>query len=119
MSLVGNEIGTGLLLRAACFDFCSANIVSSVIGNLSTTAQFGCHYPLMTYLRPYGMFPQSFFFLSACFSKNWKSFTNPNLIFVNDKNIDALHMGIFPEGRWSIHGCFSYLSELLICAEDL
>ena len=73
----------------------------------------------MTYLRPYSMFQQSNFFLSACFSKDWKSYTNPNLIFVNDKNIDALHMGIFPEGRWTIHGCFSYLSELLICAEDL
>ena len=61
-----------------------------------------------------------FFFLSAYFSKDWKYFTrNPNLIFVNDKNIDALPMGIFLEGRWSIHGCFSYLSELLICAEDL
>ena len=61
-----------------------------------------------------------FFFLSAYFSKDWKYFTrNPNLIFVNDKNIDALHMGIFPEGRWTIHGCFSYLSELLICTEDL
>ena len=66
---------------------------------------------------PYGMFQQPFF--SAYFSKDWKSFTNSNLIFVNDKNTDALHMGVFPEGRWTIHGCFSYLSELLICAEDL
>ena len=64
------------------------------------------------------MFPH-FFFLPACFSKNWKSFTNPNLIFVNDKNIDPLHMGIFPEGRWTIHGCLSNLFEFLICAKDL
>ena len=32
-----NDIGSGLSLRAICFDFCSTNIGRSVIGTCSTT----------------------------------------------------------------------------------
>ena len=34
---MGNDIGTGLSLRAVCFDFRSTNVGSSVIGICSTT----------------------------------------------------------------------------------
>ena len=34
---MGNDIGSGLLLRAVCFDFLSTNVGSSVIGTRSTT----------------------------------------------------------------------------------
>ena len=34
---MGNDIGTGLLLRVVCFDFRSTNVGSSVIGTHGTT----------------------------------------------------------------------------------
>ena len=34
---MGNDIGSGLLFEAVCFDFCSTNVGSSVIGTPSTT----------------------------------------------------------------------------------
>ena len=35
-SLMGNDIGSGLPFKAACFDFCSTNVGSSVIRTRST-----------------------------------------------------------------------------------
>ena len=34
---MGNDIGLGLSFMDICFDFCSTNVVSSVIGTYSTT----------------------------------------------------------------------------------
>ena len=34
---MGNDIGSGLSFKAVCFDFCSTNVDSSVIGTRSTT----------------------------------------------------------------------------------
>ena len=37
MLLMGNDIGSDLLLKAVCIDFCSTNVRSSVIETGSTT----------------------------------------------------------------------------------
>ena len=34
---MGNDIGSGLLIKAVCFDLHSTNVGSTVIGTLSTT----------------------------------------------------------------------------------
>ena len=44
---MGNDIGTGLLLRAICFDFRSTNVGSSVIGTRSATIFYVITQPIV------------------------------------------------------------------------
>ena len=46
---MGNDIGLGLLFKAACFDFRSTNVGSSVIGTLKGQMKPECIYEIINF----------------------------------------------------------------------
>ena len=79
---MGDDIGSGLLSMAVCFDFRSTNIVQLSNWN-QCFYRFGCHHPLITQLRflhtSYKLNWPKVFLLFICFCGCLHTFGNQNL----------------------------------------